>query len=283
MRQLRWLSATAAMVVQTTAMRLTPPAARLVFQAPSPGAARKHVIVGTKEALLSDGGKEMLPLGLPFSRWKYLVELADEGMGKDGSSSNWMFTASDGKPSTIVAGVLPSRCSRHNSPVQPHAVTALVKGSKSANVVVVLEDATHAGGTACAIGRAFPLFTAKTPSKAKRQAMADGVDDAPTMTVSFATKEGAMAESACYASYAAAAEGVRRAARLVDLPPDQLTTTAFVGEARAAADRLAALGRSVTCEVSAHSHASARITVAHTHSHPLASTHTHSRRLHIHI
>ena len=49
--------------------------------------------------------------------------------------------AADGKPSTIVAAVLPDACSRHASPVRPHSVTSLLKSSvtKSADVVVVVE------------------------------------------------------------------------------------------------------------------------------------------------
>ena len=221
--------------------------------------ARKYVICGTKDSLLSEGAKNLLPLGLPFLRWKYLVELAEEGgTGKDGTSTNWMFTAADGKPSTIVAAVLPDACSRHASPVRPHAVTSLLKGSKSAKVVVVLEDASHAGGTACAIGRAFPLFSAKTARRPKRappntsgandDTTAPASDEAPTVRVSFATREGAL-ESLPFDSFSAAAEGVRRAARLVDLPPDILTTTAFVGEAREAAERLSAQGKRVDVSV----------------------------------
>jgi probable aminopeptidase NPEPL1 len=204
-----------------------PPPARLVFEPPALVTARKYVVCGTKSALLSDGAKDLLPLGLPFQRWQYLVELADEEMGADGSKANWMFTAADGRPSTIVAAVLPDECSRHASPVRPHAIHNLFKGTKSANVLVVLDDAAHAGGTACAIGRAFPTVNAKTrwrPGAGNEPADAEP----PVVRVGFATRAGALSDG--YSSYAAAAEGVRRAARLVDLPPDVLTTSAFVGE-----------------------------------------------------
>ena len=214
---------------------------KLVFEAPRPDVARKYVVCGTKTALLSDGCKDLLPLGLPFLRWKYLVELAHEEAGVSGCSRDWLFTASDGSPSTVVAAVLPDACSRHASPVRPHSITSLLKGSatKSADVIMMLENAAHAGGAACAVGRAFPTFTAKTKGNAG--------GDAPTVKVSFATAEGALTSG--YDSYAAAADGVRRAARLVDLPPDKLTTTAFVGEAKATAQRLTAQGKTVSCEV----------------------------------
>jgi probable aminopeptidase NPEPL1 len=224
------------------AMRMpTQLATRLVFEPPARPArvARKHVVVGTADALRSSAAKSLLPLGLPFSRWRYLVDVAAGGAGHDGASTTWMFTADDGRPSTIVAAVLPEQCSRHSSPVRPHAVTALLRGTKAdADVLVVLDAAAHAGGTACAIGRAFPTCSFKSSAAA---------DAPPTVRVSFATRDGPLEGG--YASAAAAAAAVRRAARLVDLPPAMLTTTAFVGEARLVAERLSEAACDVSCEV----------------------------------
>ena len=130
-------------------MAVAPPsfqaATKLVFRPPTADVARKTLICGTRDNLLSDATKELLPVGMPFLRWKYLVELAADDMDTDGAKSSWMFTAADGKPSTLVAAVLPDACSRHVSPVRPHAVTSLLKGTKSADVLVVLDDESHAG------------------------------------------------------------------------------------------------------------------------------------------
>lgn len=224
---------------------------KLVFRPPSSEVARKTLVCGTQESLLSDAARDLLPTGLPFLRWRYLVELAAADMGTDGAKSSWMFTAADGKPSTVVAAVLPDACSRHASPVRPHAVASLLRGTKAADVLLMLEDASHAGGAACAVGRAFPTYSAKTRSKAKAagQAAADAAadDEPPTVQVGFATRGGPVVGG--YDSYAAAASGVRRAARLVDLPPDVLTSTAFVAEAQSAAERLRALGKRVEVSV----------------------------------
>ena len=218
----------------------------LQFVTPSSpaAAARKHLIVGTEDLLLSDAAKELLPAGLPFSRWKYLVQLAADG-GSNGASSNWMFTGADRKPSTIVCAVLPKACSRHNSPIRPHAIFTHCRASAQAStdVLVLLESASHAAGTACAIGRAFPLFSAKT----SRGRDTGGVPQ--TVCVSFATRAGPVANDGTLAGCAAAAAAVRRAARLVDLPPDLLTTTAFVEEARGVASRLGAIGRDISIDV----------------------------------
>ena len=155
-------------------------------------------------------------------------------------------------------GGAPEACSRHSSPVRPHSVTALLKDSakKSADVILVLEDPTHAGGTACAVGRAFPMYTAKSQRRGSARPAGDDVavgeasGGQATVHVSFATCNGPLGDAeGDYDAYAAAAEGVRRAARLVVLPPDVLTTTAFVGEAQEAANRLTAKGRPVEVSI----------------------------------
>ena len=202
----------------------------------------------SRTRLSPQGAKQLLPSGLPPLRWKYLVELAEEGVGYDGASATWMFTAADGKPSTIVAAVLPDACSRHASPVRPHSVTSLLKSSvtKSADVIVVVEDEALVGGTACAIARAFPTFSAKSRRAGSTSAKADD-EEPPTVRVGFATADGPV--STGYDSYSAAAEAVRRACRLVDLPPDRLTTTSFVGEAQRAVERLGAKGHAVQSSI----------------------------------
>ncbi len=210
-----------------------------------PTAARKHLIIGTEDLLLSEAAKELLPAGLPFPRWKYLVQQATAETTSCGASTNWMFTAADRRPSTIVCAVLPKACSRHNSPVRPHAVFSHCRASAraSTDVLVLLERASLAAGTACAIGRALPLFSAKTSRRRETG------DELPTVRVSFATREGPVVDDGILAGCTAAAAAVRRAARLVDLPPDMLTTTAFADEARGVAERLAASGHEISIDV----------------------------------
>ena len=86
------------------------------------------------------------------------------GRTSQGGSSRPKLIGDDGEPATVVAAVLPEACSRHASPVRPHAITALVGGGiggADASVIAVLDEPAHAGGAALAIGRAFPLFSAK--------------------------------------------------------------------------------------------------------------------------
>jgi len=108
-------------------------------------------------------------------------------------------------------------------------------------VVAVLDDLAYAPGTAAAIGRAFPLFEKKMQSGQPKPAA--------SVRVSFASASAADSDSVAYATCEALAMGVRRACRLVDMPPADLTTTQLTEEARLAAARLEAGGKAVTVEV----------------------------------
>ena len=211
----------------------------LTFAPPTRGTETTHVFIGRKEALLSDGAKAVLPEGMPAELWASLVDNIKPGDA--GSSASTLFMA--GKVAhTVVAGALPEHCSRHNSQVRPHAITELAgvasgAGPTGAAIIAVLDDAAHAAAAGCAIARAFPLYSAKK----------QGEEPAP-IRVGYATREGPL-NAGPYANSDAAAKAVRLAARLVDAPPEELDTTAFVREARAVAARLQAAGREVSVEV----------------------------------
>ena len=192
-------------------------------------------IGGRKEALLSDGAKAVLPEGMPGmpELWASLVDKVKPGDA--GSSASTVFMA--GKVAhTVVAAVLPDHCSRHNSPLRPHAITELAgvasgAGPAGATIVAVLDDAAHAAAAGCAIARAFPLYSAKK----------QGEEPTP-IRVGYATREGPLnAGPGPYTQSDAAARAVRLA--------EELDTSAFVREARAVAARLQAAGRSVSIEV----------------------------------
>ena len=231
-----------ARAMRTGVARMSMAAATVTFEPLSAAPpCKKLLLCGRKEALLSDGARAMLPKALSFEMWTALVDSVDAG--DDGDKASSMFMGDDGVPATIVAAVLPEACSRHNSPIRPAAVTSLVAGlGGDAAVVALLDDPAHAGGVACAIGRAFPLYSDKLPPKEPKPA--------PNIRVGFATANGPLDSSgASYAACASACDGVRRAARIVDLPPDVLTTTGFVNEAKLAVKRLEAQGKRVEVQV----------------------------------
>ncbi|EOD14999.1 hypothetical protein EMIHUDRAFT_246253 [Emiliania huxleyi CCMP1516] len=228
----------------------TSSAPELLFESPAStlGKAASTVVVGRQTALL-ELSPTLLPAGVPVDLWKALVGKVKPGDA--GGSASTMYTAADGEAKTLVAAVLPEHCSRHNSPIRPHAITSLVapaatdaaKEGGGAAVLLVLEEPAHAAGAACAVARAFPLYSQK---KLRQPAEPRGC-----VRVGFATRSAAISDGAgsVYGPCAKAAAGVRLAARLVDAPPEQLTTTAFVQEAGAVAARLREQGREVLVEV----------------------------------
>ena len=204
------------------------------------------VIIGRKDALLAQS--KLVPAGVPDAVWRALVD--DAKPGDDGATASTTIVNSDGTCSTVVAGVLPEHCSRHNSPVRGHAVSKLAAAAASgagkpggAAIISVLESASQAAPAACAIARAFPLFDQKKPS--------DDAAAEKTVRVSFATADGGPldASAAAYGPAAKAAAAVRLAARIVDTPPEEMGTIALEAEARAAAERLAAAGVPVEVDV----------------------------------
>ena len=144
----------------------TSAAPELLFEAPSAmlGKAAATVLVGRQEALL-ELSPTLLPAGMPIELWKALV--AKVKPGDAGAAASTMFTTPGGAAATLVAAVLPEQCSRHNSPIRPHAITSLVgpaatdaaKEAGGAAIILVLDDKQHAAGAACAVARAFPLYS----------------------------------------------------------------------------------------------------------------------------
>jgi len=196
--------------------------------------------VGRREALLA----APLPEGLPPSVWSRMVNNASPG-DKGAQAETSFLTGDDSAVATVVAAVLPEACSRHNSPLRAHAITSLVSSAAAGAgedmaVLAILEDASYAAPAACAIARAFPLFSLKSGSKAK---------PAPEVRVAFSTVDGPVTASSVYSAGEHAAEATRLAARLVDTPPEELSTSSFVEEARSVVERLAEAGHSVGCTV----------------------------------
>uniref|UniRef100_A0A7S1BCA4 Cytosol aminopeptidase domain-containing protein n=1 Tax=Corethron hystrix TaxID=216773 RepID=A0A7S1BCA4_9STRA len=104
------------------------------------------------------------------------------------------------------------------------------KGDVRIVVAGAAADGSQVGSLATAVARAFPLYSKKT---------GDGEGEAAgNVHVSFLDEAGENVASADAARAAsAAAEGVRLACRLGDMPPEELTTAAFAEECRAVADR----------------------------------------------
>ena len=81
---------------------------------------------------------------------------------------------------------LPSKCSRHNAPARPHALTKLVKSlssthtGKEACIVVCERKDVFASGSA--VARVFSTYTRKTISGPENPIASNGVKNVPRIT-----------------------------------------------------------------------------------------------------
>jgi len=176
---------------------------------------RTVVVVGRAERLRTD---EVLAwTGLSEATRNAMVDATKPGDG-GASAESWVGS------NKVVLGVLPEACSRHNSPSRAWAIPSLAKKASGDSVVVLMVDSPdHARAAALATSRAFPLVQMASVDAETREVVVTA--RAPG---GFVVDDGLVA----------AMEGVRLAARLVDLPPNRLHTDAFVAEAQALASEL---------------------------------------------
>ncbi|MED6274235.1 putative aminopeptidase npepl1 [Characodon lateralis] len=134
-----------------------------------------------------------------------------------------------------VVAALPSRVSRHNTPASVHFLSRLIRsclpGGNNRCIVVVCER-SDVFASACAVARAFPLFTRRSASSRRTEKkhvtvefVAVGNDSRPLDDV----------EIRCLAN---AADGVRLAARIVDTPCNEMNTDHFLDEIKAVGSEL---------------------------------------------
>lgn len=153
---------------------------------------------------------------------------------------------------TVAA--VPLKCSRHNTPSRAHAITRLVRNNilnvAEESIVIVCERADMFA-SACAVVRAFPLFSRKTGggggsrSHSENNDLANASDAAgdssngtgnSLLSVEFlvieengnvSTEPLSENEIACFEE---AARGVRLAARIVDTPCSEMNVSDFIRE-----------------------------------------------------
>ncbi|HCP45914.1 MAG TPA: hypothetical protein DIU15_07725, partial [Deltaproteobacteria bacterium] len=194
------------------------------------GESSSLVLVGRRDALLAEALAAVVPTGVRDTLPRMLDGLKPGDRGA--STTTW---PADCQPNQVVVCLLPEPCSRHNSPARPHAITHqlrehLPKVGRVA-VLLALDEPEHYFAAGCAVARAIPSFTAKS-----KEPEAEAGPDRE-VAVAFVT-EGA--EALLLGRVATAAEAIRSAGALVDMPTSTLNTDAFVAEARALADEVGA-------------------------------------------
>ncbi|KAF5307600.1 hypothetical protein FQR65_LT06756 [Abscondita terminalis] len=134
---------------------------------------------------------------------------------------------------TIAA--LPTKCSRHNTPSRSHAITRLVQncsvGVNESIVIVCERSDVFASG--CAVARAFPLYSRKTPMVNNENVNVsvefiivpslNGKETEDNLVLQEITEEELKAlEHAAY--------GIRMTARIVDTPCNEMNVNYFIKE-----------------------------------------------------
>ena len=169
---------------------------------------------------------EGFPALLPAAQQALLLELAREQKPGDLGVVAATLTgvaAADG-PRRLLVGVLPDHGSRYNSPARAEGVRKVVAGadlgaSGKAGVVLVLADAAHLLPAVNAVGRAIPVFTAKS-------------SPASTLAVQILAVDRSGQPIPVGAEVEATMHATRTAGGLVDTPPSELHPGAFAARAR---------------------------------------------------
>mmetsp|Transcript_3946 Transcript_3946/g.10889 ORF Transcript_3946/g.10889 Transcript_3946/m.10889 type:complete len:598 (-) Transcript_3946:105-1898(-) len=234
------------------------PATTLSFDAAAAAPADAAVLVG-KKSTLSDLVADETTLGaallgegsasstssLGAASLSVVRAALDSISGKSGGTAETFVPVSDDKVLRLGIVAVPDEVTRNNHPLSVHSITEnlgkVVPEKGDVRVVVAAggdAGVVTPGAVGLSVARAFPLYSRKTDGGKPK----DEVD----RTVSVTLLDGsfkAVEDDASTSAMAAAAEGARLAARLVDTPPEELTTEAFSAEAQSVAK---SLGSSVT-------------------------------------
>ncbi|OQR86440.1 metalloprotease family M17 [Achlya hypogyna] len=140
---------------------------------------------------------------------------------------------------SVVVAQLPTAVSRHNSLARPHSISSIVKGNvsdKSETLVGLALPSHNETFTAAGIAVAKGVSHYSHKSAALSGVIAEGVETTVTPDrVHVVFKEPLSEEDVTFLN--ATADGVHLAQRLVDAPPNELHTDAYIAEAQAVAAR----------------------------------------------
>lgn len=130
----------------------------------------------------------------------------------------------------VSIAALPLTTSRHNTTARSHAITRLVR-SKSLNIsesIVLVCEKKDVFASACAVIRAFPLYSRKSLSDNSVTTVSIEfiiIDDCNVLTSGQITSD----DIACLEE---AARSIRMAARIVDTPCNEMNVNDFINEVK---------------------------------------------------
>lgn len=202
------------------------------------------MIVGKKkvlEDLASSSSDKFSSINLDEETATAVLNAID---GPSGSASTFV------KKHKVVFGTIPEKVSRNNHPWSVHSITDLVadnipKGQTTRLIFVGHDALEHHGALVSAVAKAFPVYSRKTISLKKAEDGGDSDDDASSkkhrsIQITFWDETGSILVPSQDASTTAlaAVEGIQLCARLVDMPPEELTTDAYAAECHQLAESL---------------------------------------------
>lgn len=156
---------------------------------------------------------------------KAMIHLLLKSLTKGSSSSGGKETTFlPNARCTFIALPDKDKLSRNNHPLSPHFLSDSLAGIKGDQIQIYVIDedvGIHVGAISTGIARAFPLYSAKSSSK-------ELVDS--TLSTSFIDSNlNPIGDGELWLGANAVAKGVRLAASLADMPPEDLTTEAYSG------------------------------------------------------
>ena len=150
----------------------------------------------------------------------------------------------------FVIAVLPSaaHCSRHNTLTRSHAISSFIKSNKGSanNLLIYLctPDPAYILGQACAVGRCFPVLTMKSKSVSTATATPVTTSSPPLsfhlmIDVDMINNPDQVISSVPDKDHIKHLIGaIQLTQKLVDMPPNILTTTQYVREVEAVMSKL---------------------------------------------
>lgn len=173
-----------------------------------------------------------------------------QAMVKAAGSGSSSTTFINGGRRLTLATVADKVC-RNNHPWSVHTVTDLVSSAVKGDKVRLLFGGvaqSEAAPLAAAVAKAFSLYSRKSTGKTKKgdddddaeKEEEDSGDDCRLLNVSFLEQdnETLLSDAATLQAATVVSEAVQLAARLVDMPPAELTTEAYAQECRTIAEDL---------------------------------------------
>lgn len=170
-----------------------------------------------------------------FELLKTLASKTSAGADSASSLEHYFYLGAERKLSKVVIIVLPTACSRHNTPARSHALAAAMKGHKGSDavkIIVIPKSTDRALAQALAVGRQFPLFSLKGADVKAATETPQSV----SIIINFPNYE--ESNETLVSEAAKAISNIRLAQKLVDSPPNILHSDAYIAICREVATAL---------------------------------------------